>query len=207
MRPSLFAIPPCATPRPSRGRSAIRRSIQATLWPTIFRRPVPPHAVKPRRDPGSGLSIARQNSRPLRSFAHAAAPRCRSGCQSSPSDGFVAMKAAAVAVQRTELPMSEHDEFEPDHISSPTDHVLTELQLYGFHPRDDEPFPPRAAEAAGVASPRHRRRWPPPTEQPSTATSHSHRSSRHRAEQHPRPEPCSDRLGRRADRGQHIPAP
>ncbi len=37
--------------------------------------------------------------------------------------------------------MSEHDEFEPDHISSPTDHVLTELQLYGFHPRDDEPDP------------------------------------------------------------------
>ncbi|MBS3961839.1 MAG: hypothetical protein KGZ61_08430, partial [Sandarakinorhabdus sp.] len=37
--------------------------------------------------------------------------------------------------------MSEHDEFEPDHISSPTDHVLTELQLHGFHPRDDEPDP------------------------------------------------------------------
>jgi hypothetical protein len=51
------------------------------------------------------------------------------------------MKAAAVAVQRTELPMSDHDEFEPDHTSSPTDHVLTELQLYGFHPREDEPDP------------------------------------------------------------------
>ena len=37
--------------------------------------------------------------------------------------------------------MSEHDEFEPDHTSSPTDHVLTELQLYGFHPREDEPDP------------------------------------------------------------------
>ena len=34
--------------------------------------------------------------------------------------------------------MSEHDDYEPDHASSPTDHVLTELQLYGFHPRDDE---------------------------------------------------------------------
>ncbi len=37
--------------------------------------------------------------------------------------------------------MSEHDAFEPDHTSSPTDHVLTELQLYGFHPREDEPDP------------------------------------------------------------------
>jgi hypothetical protein len=37
--------------------------------------------------------------------------------------------------------MSKHDEFEPDHISSSTDHVLTELRLFGFQPRDDEPDP------------------------------------------------------------------
>ncbi len=37
--------------------------------------------------------------------------------------------------------MNEHDEFEPNHTSSPTDHALTELQLYGFHPREDEPDP------------------------------------------------------------------
>ena len=35
--------------------------------------------------------------------------------------------------------MNEHDEFEPT--SSPTDQVLTGLQLYGFHPRNDEPDP------------------------------------------------------------------
>jgi hypothetical protein len=35
--------------------------------------------------------------------------------------------------------MNQHDAFEP--ASSPIDHVLTELQLYGFHPRDDEPDP------------------------------------------------------------------
>ena len=46
------------------------------------------------------------------------------------------MKAAAVAVQRTELTMSEHDEFEPDHTSSSTDHVLTCL-LYTSDAADE----------------------------------------------------------------------
>ncbi|MGR7995799.1 SLOG family protein [Xanthobacter sp. ZOL 2024] len=50
------------------------------------------------------------------------------------------MKAATVAVQPTEHPMSEHDD-EPHHASSPTDHVLTELQLYGYRPLPDEPDP------------------------------------------------------------------
>src|SRR3546814_14590028 len=55
------------------------------------------------------------------------------------------MKAAAVAVDPTrEHPMStDHDDtgFEPEHASSPTDHVLSELQLYGFRPFQDEPDP------------------------------------------------------------------
>lgn len=37
--------------------------------------------------------------------------------------------------------MSQYDPSDPDHISSSTDQVLTDLQLYGFHPRDDEPDP------------------------------------------------------------------
>jgi hypothetical protein len=37
------------------------------------------------------------------------------------------MKAARVAVLPTEHPMNEHDEFEPHHSASPTDHILTEL--------------------------------------------------------------------------------
>jgi hypothetical protein len=53
--------------------------------------------------------------------------------------GFVAMKAATAAVQPTEHPMSEHDDFESRHASSPTDQVLTELQLYGYRPFADEP--------------------------------------------------------------------
>src|SRR5258708_22529458 len=31
--------------------------------------------------------------------------------------------------------------FEPQHASSPTDHLLTELQLYGHRPFQDEPDP------------------------------------------------------------------
>ena len=37
--------------------------------------------------------------------------------------------------------MSEHDDIEPNHAASPTDHVLTELQLYGWRPFADEPDP------------------------------------------------------------------
>ena len=56
------------------------------------------------------------------------------------------MKAARVAALPTEHPMSEHDEFEPHHSASPTDHVLTELQLYGWRPAEGEPDPRPAPE-------------------------------------------------------------
>lgn len=37
---------------------------------------------------------------------------------------------------------NQHDtDFEPQHASSPTDHVLQELQLYGYRPFEDEPDP------------------------------------------------------------------
>ena len=37
--------------------------------------------------------------------------------------------------------MTDHDDIEPPHASSPTDHVLTELQLFGYRPFDNEPDP------------------------------------------------------------------
>lgn len=46
---------------------------------------------------------------------------------------------------------SEHDEFEPHHTSSPTDHVLSELQLYGWRPFQDEPDPRPLPEGNAVA--------------------------------------------------------
>jgi hypothetical protein len=51
------------------------------------------------------------------------------------------MKAATVAVQPTEHPMSGQDDYEPEHSSSPTDHILQELQLYGYRPSEDEADP------------------------------------------------------------------
>ena len=41
--------------------------------------------------------------------------------------------------------------FEPPHASSPTDHVLAELQLYGYGPFQDEPDPRLLPEAQAVA--------------------------------------------------------
>ena len=43
------------------------------------------------------------------------------------------------------------DDFEPVHTSSPTDHVLNELQLYGFRPFADEPDPRPLPEGNMVA--------------------------------------------------------
>lgn len=45
---------------------------------------------------------------------------------------------------------SAHDGFEPDHASSPTDHLLTELQLYGYRPFQDGPDPRPLPEGGHV---------------------------------------------------------
>ena len=37
--------------------------------------------------------------------------------------------------------MTDHDGIEPLHDASPTDHVLSELQLFGYRPFDDQPDP------------------------------------------------------------------
>ena len=42
--------------------------------------------------------------------------------------------------------------FEPNHTSSPTDHILTELQLYGWRPYQDEPDPRPLPEGNAVAA-------------------------------------------------------
>jgi YspA, cpYpsA-related SLOG family len=48
---------------------------------------------------------------------------------------------------------TDHDdtEFEPPHSSSPTDHLLNELQLYGYRPFHDEPDPRPLPEGDAVA--------------------------------------------------------
>ena len=37
--------------------------------------------------------------------------------------------------------MYAHDEFEPDHASSPTDHIIQDLELYGYRPSEGEADP------------------------------------------------------------------
>jgi hypothetical protein len=48
---------------------------------------------------------------------------------------------------------TEHDDtgYEPPHTSSPTDHVLAELQLYGYRPFQDEPDPRPLPDGNAVA--------------------------------------------------------
>src|SRR5258708_12616249 len=48
----------------------------------------------------------------------------------------------------------EHNEtdYEPPHATSPTDHVLTELQLHGYRPFQDEPDPRPMPDARIVAA-------------------------------------------------------
>ena len=46
----------------------------------------------------------------------------------------------------------ENAGFEPDHTSSSTDHLLTELQLYGWRPFQDEPDPRPLPEGTMVAA-------------------------------------------------------
>ena len=44
-----------------------------------------------------------------------------------------------------------NDDFEPEHATSSTEHVLNELQLYGWHPFEDEPDPRPLPEGNHVA--------------------------------------------------------
>src|SRR5512138_1989978 len=47
--------------------------------------------------------------------------------------------------------MADHDDNEPLRDASPTDHVLGELQLFGYRPFDDEPDPRPLPEGDAVA--------------------------------------------------------
>jgi hypothetical protein len=65
----------------------------------------------------------------------------------------IATKAAVGAADPTkDIIMATNDdpEFEPAHDASPTDHVLTELQLFGHRPFQDEPDPRPLPEAQTI---------------------------------------------------------
>jgi hypothetical protein len=65
----------------------------------------------------------------------------------------IATKAAMGAADPTKdiiMATDRDTEFEPVHASSPTDHVLTELQLHGHRPFEDEPDPRPLPEANAI---------------------------------------------------------
>ena len=47
--------------------------------------------------------------------------------------------------------MTDHDDIEPAHATSPTEHVLSELQLFGYRPFDDQPDPRPLPEGRMIA--------------------------------------------------------
>jgi hypothetical protein len=47
--------------------------------------------------------------------------------------------------------MTDHDDTESPHAASPTDHILSELQLFGYRPFDDEPDPRPLPEGKMIA--------------------------------------------------------
>ncbi|HXZ16140.1 MAG TPA: hypothetical protein VEH77_09265, partial [Roseiarcus sp.] len=103
----------------------------------------------------SGLCSAKQNSRAPPSSADAAALRFAPGSgpfRPPPGDRHEGRDGRGRSGEGP-LPMTtDHDsEFEPPHSSSPTDRVLTELQLYGYRPFRDEPDPRPLPEGDGVA--------------------------------------------------------
>src|SRR5262249_14837761 len=83
--------------------------------------------------------------------------RCRqpSAVQALSARRPIAVKAAMGAADRrrgTTMATDRDDaDFEPPHTSSPTDHVLSELQLYGYRPFQDEPDPRPLPQANAVS--------------------------------------------------------
>src|SRR5262249_38465112 len=64
------------------------------------------------------------------------------------------MAAMGAADRRRDTTMAtdrDDTDFEPPHTSSPTDHVLSELQLYGYWPFHDEPDPRPLPQANAVS--------------------------------------------------------
>lgn len=139
-------------PRPSKraiGASAVPDR-QCRL-PTIFR-----------RAPRGALHREAKSPAPSSSSAFGLPLRVR--CRSVRPPPFVATKAAmGAASSRRQTTMTEHHDtdYEPHHASSPTDHVLQELALYGFVPSRTNPTRGRSPRAMSwpAASPTSSMPW------------------------------------------------
>ena len=109
----------------------------------------------PRRDgPSGALCIAKQNSRRLRHPSLALRPsallRVLARAARRLSDRHEGRDGRGRSGKGPH-PMTDHDDIEPPHASSPTDHVLGELQLFGYRPFDDQPDPRPLPEGKMIA--------------------------------------------------------
>jgi YspA, cpYpsA-related SLOG family len=144
-------FPEAAATRPSRGRSDGKRTGPATASSGYFSPPESDtaHAARPPISSFAARSkIAAARRPPLRSGRLAVQAR-------SARRLLIAVKAAVVRGRsEKEITMTaDHDdlEFSSLHTSSPTDSVLTELQLHGHRPFQDEPDPRPLPEANTIA--------------------------------------------------------
>jgi hypothetical protein len=117
--------------------------------------PPPPPTTVCVGTPGSPAFLAKQESRSPPSSAVLRPLSLRSAVQARPARRLViATKAAMGAADRTRNITMATDrddrEFEPPHASSRTDHVLTELQLYGHRSFQDDPDPRPLPEAEAI---------------------------------------------------------
>ncbi len=101
------------------------------------------------------LYIAKQNSRPPPSSAALRPLSLRSAVQVRSARRLVIVTKAAMGAANptrdfTMATDRDDTDFEPPHTSSPTDHVLAELQLYGYRPFQDEADPRPLPEADTV---------------------------------------------------------
>jgi hypothetical protein len=157
---SLFAVMlPCRKDRAPglpEGDLDGKRSGSTTAPAAIFRRrEFIPRQICVRPDfPGfasrNKIAIARRPS--LRSGRC----RSRSAVQArSARRRVIAVKAAmGAASPRRGVTMAtdrDHADFESPHTSSPIDHVLSELQLYGYRPFQDEPDPRPLPQANAIS--------------------------------------------------------
>jgi hypothetical protein len=101
------------------------------------------------------LCIAKQNSRHPPSSAALRPLSLRAAVQARPARRQVIARRPRWArpIRQRDITMAtdrDDTDFEPPHSSSPTDHVLTELQLYGHRPFQDEPDPRPLPEANAI---------------------------------------------------------
>ena len=102
------------------------------------------------------LCIAKQNSRPSAILRFAPALRIAPGSgpfRLPPGDRHEGRDGRGRSGKEPRAMTNDHDdtELEPPHDSSPTDHLLHELQLYGHRPFQDEPDPRPLPEGKAIA--------------------------------------------------------